>query len=115
MISASGKVGVSVMVELCQRVLDGNDMPDEWQTSVLVPIFMKKGDVRIQQLVNIDPMQFGFMRGRGTTHALFVERRMQEEYRDKKKFHTSFVDIDKAFDRVARKVTEWAIRKVYQK
>ena len=30
-------------------------------------------------------MQFGFMRGRETTDALFVVRRMQEEYRDKKK------------------------------
>ena len=46
MISPSGEVGVSVMVELCQCVLDGKEMPDEWQTSVLVPIFKGKGDVR---------------------------------------------------------------------
>ena len=46
MISASGKAGVSVMVELRQRVLYGKGMPDEWQTSVLVLIFKGKGDVR---------------------------------------------------------------------
>ena len=46
MVSASGEVRVRVMVELCQRVLDGKEMPDEWQTSVLVPIFKGKGDVR---------------------------------------------------------------------
>ena len=46
MISASGEVGDSVMVELCQRVLDRKGMPDEWQTSVLVSIFKEKGDVR---------------------------------------------------------------------
>ena len=46
MISASGEVGVSVMMELCQRVLDGKGMPDEWQTSVMVPIFKGKRDVR---------------------------------------------------------------------
>ena len=46
MISASGGVGVSVMVELCQHMLDGKGMPDEWQASVLVPIFKGKGDVR---------------------------------------------------------------------
>ena len=40
---------------------------------------------RIRELVNIDSMQFGFMPGRGTTDALFVVQRMQEEYRDKKK------------------------------
>ena len=42
MISASGEVGVSVMVELCQCVLDGKGMPDERQTSVLVPIFKER-------------------------------------------------------------------------
>ena len=45
MISASGKVGGSVMVELCQHVLDGKGMPDEWQTSVLEPIFKGKRDM----------------------------------------------------------------------
>ena len=55
-------------------------------------------------------MQFGFMPGRGTTDALFVVRRMQEEYRDKK-LYMCFVDIEKAIDRVPRKVMEWAMRK----
>ena len=27
-------------------MLDGKGMPDEWQTSVLVPFFKGKGDVR---------------------------------------------------------------------
>ena len=119
MISASGEVGVGVMVELCQRVFDGKGMPDEWQTSVLVPIFKGKGDVRncntyrgvkmlehvmkivervlerrIRELVNIDSMQFGFMPERGRSDALFVVRRMQEEYRDKKKkLYMCFVNI----------------------
>ena len=57
-------------------------------------------------------MQFGFMPGRGTTNALFVARRMHEEYRlKKKKLYTCFVDIEKAFDRVSRKVMDWAMRK----
>ena len=109
MISYSGEIGVSVMVELCHCVWDGKGMPDEWQTSVLIPIFKGKGDVRncntyrgvkllehamniikrvlerIQKLVNTDLMQFGFMPGRGKTDALFVVQRMQEKYRDKKK------------------------------
>ena len=33
-------------IELCRSVLDGNGMPDEWQTWVLVPIFKEKNDVR---------------------------------------------------------------------
>ena len=52
------------------------------------------------------------MPGRRTTDALFVVRRMEEEYRDKrKKLYTSFVDIEKAFNRVSRKVMEWVMRK----
>ena len=50
---------------------------------------------RIEELVNIDLMQFGFMSGRGTTDALFRVRRMQGEYRDKqKKLYMCFVDIE---------------------
>ena len=37
MIVASGDIEVKVMMELCQRVFRG--MPDEWKTSVMVPIF----------------------------------------------------------------------------
>ena len=33
------------MMELCQRVMNPKGMPDEWKTSVLVPIFKGKGDV----------------------------------------------------------------------
>ena len=59
---------------------------------------------RVRELVNIDLMQFGFMPRRGTTDALFVERRMQEEYRDKKKkLYVCFVDIEKAFDKSSKK------------
>ena len=39
MIAASGEIGIDVMVELCQSVLDGRGMPDEWALSVVVPIF----------------------------------------------------------------------------
>ena len=71
---------------------------------------------RIRELVTIDEMQFGFMPGKGPTHALFILRRMQEEFRGReKKLYMCFVDLEKAFDRVPRKVMEWALRKDWQK
>ena len=45
MINASGKVGINVMMKLCQRVLDGKGMLKDWKTSVMVPIYKGKGDV----------------------------------------------------------------------
>jgi len=44
--------------------------------------------------------------------ALFIVRRMQEKYRAKeKRMYMRFVDLEKAFDRVPRRVMEWAMRK----
>ena len=52
------------------------------------------------------------MPGKGTVDAIFILRRMQEEYQKKdKKLNMCFVDMEKAFDRVPRKVMEWAMRK----
>ena len=80
-------------------------MPDEWKTSVIVPIFKGKGHViscgsyrgvkllehamkivetvperQIRPLVNLNEMQFGFMPGKDTVDAIFIVRRIQEEY-----------------------------------
>ena len=134
-IVASGKIGVKVMMKLCQHVLDGKGMPDEWKTTVVVPIFKGKDDVmscgsyrgvkllehamkivervlkrRIQTLVNLNEMQFGFIPGKGTVDAIFIVR-MQEKYQKKdKKLYMCFVGMEKAFDRVPRKVMEWAMK-----
>ena len=63
-------------------------------------------------MVKVDEMQFGFMPGKGTIDAVFILRRLQKEYLDKeKKLYMCFVDLEKAFDRVLRKVLEWAMRK----
>ena len=67
---------------------------------------------RIRALVEFDEVQFGFMPGNGTTNALFLVRRLQEEHRVKnKRMYMCFVDLEKAFDRVPRRVVEWAMRK----
>jgi len=58
-------------------------------------------------------MQFGFMKGKGTTGAIFMSRQMQENFRVKgKKLYFGFVDLEKAIDRVPREVISWAMRKL---
>jgi len=110
---------------------------EDWKSSVVLPIYKGKGDpmecgsyrgikflehamkvvgrifeYRIRQQIEIDDMQFGFMKGKGTTDAIFMARYMQENFRVKgKKLSFGFVDFEKAFDRVPREMISWAMRK----
>ena len=69
----------------------------------------------ICQLINLSffNMQFGFMKGKGTTDAIFMARQMQENFRVKGiKLYFGFVDLEKAVDRVPREVVSWAMLKL---
>ena len=137
LIAASGGVGIQVMAEICQNVLDGSGMPAEWALSIVVPIFEVKGNIsncscyravkflehgmklaervlgkRLCRIVSVNEMLFYSMLERGTIDAVFILRRMQEEYHAKgKKLHMCLVDLEKAFDTVPKNVLEWALRK----
>ena len=53
---------------------------------------------RIWQQIDIGYMQFGFMKGKGTTDAIFIVRQMQENFGAKgKKLYFGFVDLEKSF------------------
>ena len=94
----------------------------------MVPIFKEKGDIRYcscygtmkplehgmkvveRVLVTVSGMQFGFMPQRGAIDDVFILTRLQEEYHaNGEKLYMCFVDLEKFFDRVPRKVLEWAI------
>ena len=63
------------------------------------------------RIVSRDKMLFAFMPERGTIDAMIILRRTQEEYHGKgKNLHMCFVDLGKAFDKLARKVSKWANR-----
>ena len=67
----------------------------------------------IRQVVSIDDSQFGFVPGRGITDAIFVIRQLQEKYlAANKRLYMVFVNLEKAFDRVPRKVIWWAMSKL---
>ena len=70
----------------------------------------------IRERISMDDMQFGFMPGRGTTDAIFILRQLQEKHLAKtKKLYFAFVDLEKAFDRVPRKVIWWAMQKTWHR
>ena len=62
----------------------------------------KKG---LRNVVKLDDMQTRLMSGRVTVDAVFILRQMLKKYKmDGRKLHAVFVDLDKAFNCVPRKV-----------
>jgi len=65
---------------------------------------------RMRDMVAFD--DYKFCHGRSIAEAMFILRMLQEKYSQKnKKLYHAFMDLEKAFDQVPRKVIEWALRK----
>ena len=127
-----------MICDLAAAIIRGGKVPSDWEQSFNVCLYKGKGDVLergnycglklteqvmkilerivdglIRQLVSIDDSQFGFVLGRGTTDNIFVVRQLQEKYlAANKRLYMAFIDLEKAFDRVPRKVIWWALRKL---
>ena len=136
MLKASGPEGVELIRQLGERIFSGDAIPAEWEESIILNLYKGKGDAldrgsyrglkltdqvmktlervldsAIRRSVDIDEMQFGFVSGRDTTDAIFIVRQMQEKFAAAKKLlYFAFVDLEKAFDRVPRKVLWWAMQ-----
>ena len=80
-LTASGEIGIKVIMELCQHVLDGRGMPIDWKMSVVLRVTTRVMERRIRIVINLKQMQFVFVPGKGTTDSLFM-RRNQEKNRD---------------------------------
>jgi len=137
-IQTTWDIGTQWIFDLCNGIVKEGYIPKDWKSSVVLPVYKGKGDPmecgsyrgikllehtmkvtkrifedRIRQQIDIDDMQFGFRKGKGTTDAILIVRQMQEKFRAKgKKLYFSFVDLEKAFDTVSRDVVRWAMRKL---
>ena len=68
-------------------------------------------DFNMHEMVNIDQMQFDIVPSRGTTNAIFIVWQLPEKcITAKKPLYFAFVDLEKAFNHVPRKVLWWALR-----
>ena len=137
MIRAAGDMGASMIRDLAAAIIRDGKVPSDWEQSFIVCLYKGKGDAlergnyrglklteqvmkvlerivdSLIRQVSIDDSQFGFVPGRGTTDAIFVVRQLQEKYlAANKRLYMAFVDLEKAFDRVPRKVIWWAPRKL---
>jgi len=108
MIQATVDIGTQWILDLCNSMLKECCIPEDWKSSVVLPSYEVKGDpmecgcyrgikllehamkvmeriseYRIRQQIEINNMQFGFMKGKGTTCAIFIVRQMQENFRVK--------------------------------
>ena len=88
-------------MDLCNGIVKEVCIPEDWKSSVILPIYKGKGDPmecgsyrgikllehamkvvgrifehRIRQQIEVDNMQFGFMKGKGTTDDIFTVSQM---------------------------------------
>jgi exonuclease III len=131
MLKALGKGGLRWLTRVLEIAWKTGKVPQDWQTGVVVPIF-KKGDQRecsnyrgitllslpgkvyakvlhsrLTEVVDqkIQDEQCGFRRGRGTTDQLFLLQQIAEKaWEYAQPVYISFVDLEKAYDRVDRRL-----------
>ena len=132
-----GKMGIKFLTRLFNRLLVGEQMPEEWRRSVMILIYKNKGDAqccenyrgitlvshtmtvweriietRLRDRVEISKQQYEFMPGKETTDAMFALRMLMEKYREgQRELHFVFVDLEKAYDRIPREELWYCMRK----
>ena len=97
-------MGASMILDLAAAIIRDGKVPSDWEQSFIVCLYkgkmnaLERGNYRgfklteqvmkvlekivdglIRQLVSIEDSQFGFIPGRGITHAIFVVRQLQEK------------------------------------
>ena len=75
-------------------------------------MFEKILERRLRQIIAVNNMQFGFSPGKGTTDAVFIIQLLQEKHLEvHKDLFLTFIDLEKAYDRVPMDLVYWCLRR----
>ena len=122
---------------LLNKILKDERILQEWKKSQLVPIYKEKGDPmdcknyrgikllevglkilekvldrRLREIIQIHGTQYEFQPGKGTIDSIFIIRQLQEKVLEKRgKLFLTFLDLEKAYDRVPRDVVYSCLRR----
>ena len=127
MIKTLEEWGVKIVTELANSIYDSGQIPDAMSRSIFITLPKKPGAIECKKFRTISIMsqlskvvlrvilnriknkvkseigeeQFGFMKGKGTTNAVFVVRMLGERAIEMQKdLFMCFIDYEKAFDTV---------------
>ena len=134
MLKVSEVEGTQQIRDLIEDIIHFGKIPTEWEESIIVSLYkgkyiaLERGNYRGLKLldqvmkvlervaenflrqVRINDMQFGFIPVEVTTDAIFIVRQLQEKfYAINKTLYMAFVNLEKAFNHVPRRVIWWAL------
>ena len=133
----AGATGMRELLRLFQGIMGREHAPDEWRTSLTIPLHKGKGDAlqcekyrglrllehgmkvwervlneKLKQVTSVGKNQFGFRVEKSTTGVIFIVQQLQEKYLEKrKKLYHIFVDLEKAFDKIPHTAIRWALHR----
>jgi len=132
MMQATGDIGTQWILDLCSVIVKEGCIPEYWKSSVVLPIYKGKGDLMecwsyrgikllehtmkvvesifeysIRQQIDTGDMQFGFMKSKGSTGAIFIIKKMREKFRAKGKKQGHSMKLARSFCRTGRLQRGW--------